>query len=81
MKLAGDYTFALEVFTLLTEEYKGIDPGIEASFQKAEVFYLMHDYQSALNQYAEFLSHYPQHPLTEKAKSAIKKIEKLILCI
>ncbi|KPJ58644.1 MAG: hypothetical protein AMJ42_02910 [Deltaproteobacteria bacterium DG_8] len=76
MKLAGYYTSALEIFTSLAKEYEGINPGIEASFQKAEVFYLMHDYQSALNQYAEFLSHYSQHQLAEKAKSAIEKIGK-----
>ena len=75
-KLAGDYTSALKAFTSLAKEFKGITPGIEASFHKAEVYYLMHDYQSALNQYAEFLSYYPQHQLAEKAKSAIKEIEK-----
>lgn len=76
MKSAGDYTSALEIFTSLAKEYKSINPGIEASFQKAEVFCLMHDYQSALDQYTEFLLHYPLHSLAEKAISAIEKIEK-----
>jgi len=76
MKLTGEYTSALEIFTSLAKEYQDINSGIEASFQKAEVFCLMHDYQSALKQYAEFLSHYPEHQLAEKAKSAIEKIEK-----
>ena len=76
MKLAGDYVSALEIFASLAKEYEGINSGIEASFQKAEVFCLMHDYQSALKQYAEFLSQYPEHQLAEKAKSAIEKIEK-----
>jgi len=76
MKLAGDYTSALEIFTSLAKEYKGIDSGIEASFQKAEVLCLMHDYQSALTQYAEFLSHYPEHQLAGKAKRAIERIKK-----
>jgi TolA-binding protein len=76
MKLAGDYISALEIFTSLAKEYEGIYPGIEAAFQRAEVLYLMNDYQSALIQYAEFISHYPQHQLTEKARSAIEEIEK-----
>jgi len=76
MKIAGDYNSALEVLTSLIKEFEESDFAIEASFQKAEVFYLMHDYQSALNQYAEFLSHYSQHHLAEKAKSAIEKMGK-----
>lgn len=76
MKSAGDYTSALEIFTSLEKKYEGMVPGIEAFFQKAEVLCLMQDYQSALNQYAEFILHYPQHPLVKKARSAIEKIEK-----
>ena len=76
MKEAGNYTTALAFFTSLAKEYQGTTPGIESSFQKAEVFYLMHDHPSALNQYAEFISNYPQHRLAEKARSAMEKIEK-----
>jgi TolA-binding protein len=76
MKEAGNYTTALAFFTSLAKEYQGTTPGIESSFQKAEVFYLMHDHPSALNQYAEFISHYPQHRLAEKARRAMEKIEK-----
>ena len=76
MKGAGNHNAALALFTSLAKKYQGTTPGIEASFQKAEVFYLMHDHQSALNQYTEFLSHYPQHHLAEKARSAMEKIEK-----
>jgi len=76
MKGAGNYTAALLLFTSLAKKYQGTTPGIEASFQQAEVFYLMHDHQSALNHYTEFLSHYPQHHLAEKARSALEKIEK-----
>ena len=76
MKSAGDYTNALERFNLLTKEYQGTTPGIEALFQKAEVFYLMRDYQSALKQYAKFISYYPNHQLADKAKNYILKIEK-----
>lgn len=76
MKSAGDYTSALEILASLAKEYEGTGPGIEASFQRAEVLRLMHDYQSALNQYTEFLSQYPEHQLAKKAKSAIEKIKK-----
>jgi tetratricopeptide (TPR) repeat protein len=76
MKGAGNYNAALALFTSLAKKYQGTTPGIEASFQKAEVFYLMHDHQSALNHYTEFLSHYPQYHLAEKARSALEKIEK-----
>ena len=76
MKGAGNYNAALALFTSLAKKYQGTSPGIEASFQKAEVLYLMHDHQSALNHYTEFLSHYPQHHLAEKARSAMEKIEK-----
>ena len=76
MKSTGNYTSALDLFASLAKEYEGIPPGIEASFQKAEILYMIHDYQSALKQYEEFLSHYPQHQLADKAKSTIEKIEK-----
>ena len=76
MKSTGNYTSALDLFTSLAKEYEGIPPGIEASFQKAEILYLIHDYQSALKQYEEFISRYPQHQLADKAKSTIEKIEK-----
>ena len=76
MKEAGNYTAALSLFTSLAKKYQDTSPGIEASFQKAEVLYLMHDYQSALTQYAEFFSRYPQHHLAEKAQSAMEKIKK-----
>ena len=76
MQSTGNYTFALDLFTTLAKEYEGIPPGIEASFQKAEILYLIHDYKSALKQHEEFISRYPQHQLADKAKSTIEKIEK-----
>ena len=76
MQSTGNYTSALDLFTSLAKEYEGIPLGTEASFQKAEILYLIHDYQSALKQYEEFISRYPQHQLADKAKSAIEKIEK-----
>lgn len=76
MQSTGNYTPALELFTSLAEEYEGIAPGIESSFQKAETLYLMHDFPSALKYYKQFLLRHPQHQLAEKARSAIEKIEK-----
>jgi len=76
MKSTGNYAPALELFTSLAKEYGDGTPGIEALFQKAEIFYLTHDYTSALTHYTEFLTHYPQHQLAEKARKAIEKIEK-----
>lgn len=76
MKKAGDYNASLALFSSLAKVYKGTPFGIEASFQKAEVYQLMHDYQSALNQYTKFLSHYSQHLLAEKARSAMEEMEK-----
>jgi len=76
MKSTGNYTPALELFTSLAEEYEDSAPGIESSFQKAETFYLMHEYPSALKHYTQFLLRHPQHQLAEKARSAIEKIEK-----
>jgi len=76
MKSTANYTPALHLFTSLAKEYEGISPGIEASFQKAEIFYLTHDYQSALKQYEKFISLYPKHQLTKKARSTIIEIAK-----
>jgi len=76
MKSSANYTPALQLFSSLAKEYEGISPGIEASFQKAEIFYLTHDYQSALKQYEKFISHYPKHQLAEEARNIIIKIEK-----
>ena len=79
MKSSENYTPALQLFSSLAKEYEGISPGIEASFQKAEIFYLTHDYQSALKQYAKFISFYPKHQLTEEARNTIIEIEKQLL--
>ncbi len=76
MKSSANYTPALQIFSSLAKEYEGISPGIEASFQKAEIFYLTRDYQSALKQYEKFISHYPKHQLAEEARNIIIKIEK-----
>jgi TolA-binding protein len=76
MQSTGNYTPAIALFTSLAEEYEGIAPGIESSFQKAETFYLMHDFPSALKHYTQFLLRYPQHQLAEQARSAIEKIGK-----
>lgn len=76
MKSSANYTPALQIFSSLAKEYEGISPGIEASFQKAEIFYLTHDYQSALKQYAKFISFYPKHQLTKKTRNTIIEIEK-----
>lgn len=75
MKSTANYTPALKLFSSLAKQYQGISPGIEASFQKAEISYLKHDYQTALKQYAAFLSFYPKHQLAEEAKDRIIKIE------
>jgi tetratricopeptide (TPR) repeat protein len=76
MKSSANYTPALQLFSSLAKEYEGISPGIEASFQKAEIFYLTHDYQSALKQYEKFISLYPKHQLAEEARNIIIEIEK-----
>ena len=76
MKKARDYNASRALFSSLAKVYIGTPLGIEASFQKAEVSQLMHDYHSALNHYKEFLSHYSQHPLAEKARSARDEMEK-----
>ena len=77
MKSSANYTPALQLFSSLAKEYEGISPGIEASFQKAEIFYLTHDYQSALKQYEKFISHYSKHQLAEEARNIIIEIKKL----
>ena len=77
MQSSANYTPALQLFSRLAKEYEGISPGIEASFKEAKIFYLTHDYQSALKQYAKFLSLYPKHQLAEEARNMITKIEKL----
>ena len=77
MKSSANYTPALQLFSSLAKEYEGISPGIEAFFQKAEIFYLTHDYQSALKQCAKFISLYPKHQLAEEARNIIIEIEKL----
>ena len=76
MKSSANYTPALQLFSSLAKEYKGISPGIESSFQKAEIFYLIHDYQSALKQYEKFISLYPKHQLAEEARNTIINIKK-----
>ena len=76
MKSSANYTPALQLFTSLAKEYEGISPGIEAFSQKAEIFYLTHDYPSALKQYKKFISLYPKHQLTNKARNTIIAIEK-----
>lgn len=76
MKSSTNYTRALKIFSSLAKEYEGISPGIEASFQKAEISYLKHDYQYALRQYATFISLYPKHQLAEEARDRIIQIEK-----
>ena len=76
-KRAGDYPFALAWYTSLAKEYQGTSTAIEASFEQAEVLYLMRNYQSAHHHYAAFLAHYPDHPLAEEATRRLVKIEQL----
>ena len=76
-KRAGDYPFALACYTSLAKEYRGTSTAIKASFEQAEVFYLMHNYPSARNHYTDFLAHYPDHPLAEEATRALVNIEQL----
>jgi len=76
MKSTGHYAPALELFASLAKEHEGTHYGIEALVQVAEIFYLMHDYPSALKHYKGFLLQYPQHQLAEKARDAIEEIEK-----
>lgn len=76
-KRAGNYPSALEYYSFLAKEYPGTSTAIKASFEQAEVLYLMRNYQSAHNHYAAFLAHYPDHPLAEQAIRALVKIERL----
>jgi len=76
-KRAGDYPSALECYTSLAKEHPGTSTAIQASFEQAEVLYLMRNYQSAHNHYAAFLAHYPDHPLAGEAGKALVKIEQL----
>ena len=77
MKLTGELRVALNQFSLLTERYPESDIGAEALFQKAELLSLMGEYHHAHAHYREFLSHYPLHPLSDKAMSAIDEIPRL----
>jgi len=76
-KRAGSYPSALECYTSLAKEYHGTSTAIKASFQQAEVLYLMRNYPSAHNHYAAFLDHYPDHQLAEEATRRLVKIEQL----
>jgi TolA-binding protein len=76
-KIAGDYPSALECYTSLAKEYHDTSTAIKASFEQAEVLYLMRNYPSAHHHYAAFLAHYPDHPLAEQATRALMKIEQL----
>ena len=74
-KRAGDHPFALECYTSLAKEYPGTSTAIKASFEEAEVLYLMGNYPAARNHYADFLDHYPDHPLAEEATRALVNME------
>jgi len=74
MKITGDYPSALAIFTALAFDSQNGALTIEASFERAEVLFLMEEYPSALTQYEAFLTGYPDHPLAERARSAIKKL-------
>ena len=74
---AGDYPSALECYTSLAKEHPGTSTAIKASFEQAEVLYLMRNYQSAHHHYTAFLAHYPDHPLAEEATRTLVKIEQL----
>jgi len=76
-KRAGDHPFALACYTSLAKEYPGTSTAIKASFEEAEVLYLMRNYPAAHNHYSAFLAHYPDHPLAEEATRALVKIEQL----
>jgi TolA-binding protein len=76
-KRAGNYPFALGCYTSLAKEYPGTSTAIKASFEEAEVLYLMRNYPSARNHYADFLAHYPDHPLAEEATRALVNMEQL----
>ena len=76
-KRAGDHPFALECYTSLTKEYPGTGTAIKASFKEAEVLYLMRNYPAARNHFADFLAHYPDHPLAEEATRALVNMEQL----
>jgi TolA-binding protein len=76
-KMAGDYPSALECYSFLAKEYPGTSTAIKASFEQAEVLYLMRNYQSAHSHYTAFLAHYPDHPLAEQATRALVNIERL----
>jgi TolA-binding protein len=76
-KRIGDYPFALAGYTSLAKEYHGTSTAIQASFEQAEVLYLMGNYPSAHDHYRAFLAHYPNHPLAEEAARGLVKIEQL----
>ena len=76
-KRAGDYPSALACYTSLAKEHPGTSTAIKASFEQAEVLYLMRNYRSAHNHYAAFLAHYPDHPLAAEATRSLVKIEQL----
>jgi TolA-binding protein len=76
-KKAGNHPFALAGYTSLAKEYPGTSTAIQASFEQAEVLYLMGNYPSAHDHYRTFLAHYPDHPLAEEAARGLVKIEQL----
>ena len=76
-KRAGDYPSALEYYTILAKEHHDTSIVIQASFEQAEVLYLMRDYQSARQHYTAFLARYPDHPLAQEATRALVTIEEI----
>ena len=82
MKGFADDLFYREQFYRATIEYKRFlffhpaHPDVpQARFNIANAAQLVGDYPSALDYYRTFISHFPHHPLAEKASRAIVEIE------
>lgn len=82
MKSFADNLFYREYFYRATIEYKRFlfyhpahSDAPQARFNIATAAQLVEDYSSALDHYRAFLSHFPLHPLAQKASRAIVEIE------
>ncbi len=82
MKGFADNLFYREHFYRATIEYKRFlfyhpaHPDVpQAQFNIATAARLVGDYTAALDHYRAFLSHFPHHPLAQKASRAIVEIE------
>ena len=82
MKGFADNLFDRDHFFRATIEYKRFlfyhpahSDAPQARFNIAAAAQLVEDYSSALGHYRAFLSHFPHHPLAQKASRSIVEIE------